>query len=112
VQRISLFSCNLVKRTHAVIVGGWPQPSRSGSTGRAALEAIGFFNGPRISVRDISLEITGWIVRADDTVTASYADPPGPQRFWELDGVEVTGAGVPMAQYLAGGRNGHKVVIR
>jgi hypothetical protein len=92
----------LVKRTHAVIVGGWPQPSMSGASRRAALEGIDFFSGPRLSVRDISLEITGWIIEADDTVTASYAEPPGPQRLWKLDGIEVTGAGVPMAQYLAG----------
>jgi hypothetical protein len=106
----------LIKRTHAVIVGGWPKPSMSGATGRAELEGIGFFDGPRLSVRDIPLAITGWVVRADDTVTASYADPPGPQRVWELDGVEVTGAGQPMAQYLAavahdraGGHNGRVI---
>ena len=75
----------LVKRTHAVIVGGWPEPSMSGATGRAELEGIGFFDGPKLSVRDGSLSITGWVVRADDTVTASYAEPLGPQRFWELD---------------------------
>jgi len=102
----------LVKRTHAVIVGGWPQPSGSGSSGRAALEGIDFFAGPRLSVRDISLDITGWIVRPDDTITASYGRAPGPQRYWELDGIEVTSSGVPMAQYLAGGRNGHQVKVR
>ena len=46
---------------------------------------------------------------ADDTITASYAEPPGPHRFWEPDGIEVTGAGVPMAQYLTGGRNGQVI---
>jgi hypothetical protein len=109
----------LVKRTHAVIVGGWPQSSGSGASGRAALEGIGFFDGPRLSVRDISLDITGWIIEANDTVTASYGRAPGPLRFWELDGVEVTGSGQPMAQYQAavareraGGRNGHEVNIR
>jgi hypothetical protein len=106
----------LINRTHAVIVGGWPEPSMSGSTGRAEVEGIGFFDGLRLSVRDIPLSVTGWVVRADDTITASYAEPPGPQRFWELDGVEVTGAGQPMAQYLAavaqgraGGRNGRVI---
>jgi hypothetical protein len=108
----------LVKRTHAVIVGGWPEPSGSGSSGRAALEGIHFFAGPRLSVRDISLDITGWIIAADDTITASDGRAPGPQRFWELEGIEVTGSGQPMAQYLAnvaqyraGGRNGHEVKI-
>jgi hypothetical protein len=75
------------------------------------LEALGFFSGPRLSARDISPDITGWVVRSDDTVTASCGRPPGPQRFWELDGIEVTSSGVPMAQYLAGGRNGHQVKI-
>jgi hypothetical protein len=99
----------LVKRTHAVIVGGWPYLSLAGAGGRTALEAIDFLSGPRLSVRDISVSITGWVVRPDDTVTASYGKPPGRQRFWELDGVEVMGSGVPMAQYLAAGRNGHRV---
>lgn len=54
----------LVKRTHAVIVGGWPQPSRSGASRRAALEEIDFFSGPRLSVDDIPLEVTGWVIKA------------------------------------------------
>ncbi|MDH6243010.1 hypothetical protein [Mycobacterium sp. OTB74] len=101
----------LVNRTHAAIVGGWPDSSAAGSMRRTALDRIGFFCGPRLSVRNVGLEVTGWIVDSTDTVTAHYSEPPGQQRYWELDRVEVTGAGMPMAQYLAGGRNGRKVKI-
>jgi hypothetical protein len=99
----------LVKRTHAAIVGGWPDSSGSGSMRRAALDGVDFFCGPRLSVPNVGLEITGWIVDRTDTITAHYGEPPGPQRYWELDGVETTGTGMPMAQYLAGARNDHVI---